>query len=176
VRAYKKDYGCGASVRGGNKSDCVFGRADKLSGIMPASQSINYEPAQALRARARAWAPGRSALAATNTPAVHFIDHPAGRFQVPRDRRFSEAISPQRREDRSRANFPRIFRLSAESWNNKLSIAARCINARISTTLHFLGTVLMNYRALIDVHPAVRANEIAPGFSGASVKRKTRSY
>jgi hypothetical protein len=39
VRAYKKDYGCG-----GNKSDCVFGRADKLSGIMPSSQSINYAP------------------------------------------------------------------------------------------------------------------------------------
>lgn len=28
--AHKKDYRCGASVRSGNKSDCVFERADKL--------------------------------------------------------------------------------------------------------------------------------------------------
>jgi len=87
VRAYKKDYGCGASVRGGNKSDCVFGQADKLSGIMPASQSINYEPAQALLVRTRARAREMSSwkIAATNTPAVYFIDHPIGRFQVPHE-------------------------------------------------------------------------------------------
>lgn len=33
---------CGASVRGGKISPIVLGRADKLSAIMPASQSINY--------------------------------------------------------------------------------------------------------------------------------------
>lgn len=42
TREKKKDYGCGASVRAGKISPIVLGRADKLSAIMPASQSINY--------------------------------------------------------------------------------------------------------------------------------------
>lgn len=80
-------------------SPIVFGRADKLSGIMPASQSINYErereigctrssagcahtSSYACLMRECERASGRSGPAATNTPAVYFIDHSVSRFQV----------------------------------------------------------------------------------------------
>lgn len=80
-------------------SPIVFGRADKLSGIMPASQSINYEREIGCETEplarthivvcmlnARASASGlledRVLSAATNMPAVYFIDHSVSRFQV----------------------------------------------------------------------------------------------